>query len=512
VGRELMVRRPPGQPERWFARPWWSVAIGAAWRAGGVIVAMAVAALMFIDGVVVDDGTPNIEPASSCRSAARTAKHTSIRLVIKSRRRLVRDAIGAYLAGQPEFAVVGQTGTIDALAELCRLRRPDVALVDAVELNAQTMENLLRVRAAAPAVELVVAYAEATPRALETAAGAGINALIPCNRGLEAVLRRVREAAHPNGRLPPDGVALTDYDIRVLRLMSSGHSTAEMARLLQVSMHTVDNHKRRLYGKLDVHNSGHAVALAAALGLIEAPGTDDQARVAEPGRRPLAVVHGSTGASQEEVVRTLLAAEIPFVQLRVLAPLDQEHWARWQRGPIVAVLVDPAYDDWLVPAVAAAHTVVVLSADPDLPTCTDILLRGAHALVRGRDVRDDLATVLSVVARGYLAVDARCLDDVTGQMTVRLANATSAVPGLTARERDVLSLVADGHTIRQTALQLGIAAKTVENIQSRLYRKLGARNRTEALTIAHRLGLLDMRPPPTRPPEPPHPPPTGSAR
>jgi two-component system, NarL family, nitrate/nitrite response regulator NarL len=495
-----MVQRPIGQTESWFVCRRWSVAIGGAWRAGRLIIATAVASLMFIDGVLVDDGTPDIEPAPSCGSAASTSKHAAIRLVIKSKRRLVRDAIVAYLAGQAEFAVVGQTGTVDALAELCRLRRPDVALVDAMQLNAQTVENLLRVRAAAPAVELVVAYAEATPRALETAAGAGITALIPCNGGLEAVLRRVREGAHANDRRPPDGVALTDYDIRILRLVSSGYSAAEMAKLLRVSTHTVDNHKRRLYEKLDVHNSSHAVAVAAALGLIEAPGSDGQARVAEPGRRPLAVVQGSTGASLDEVVRTLLDAEIPFVQLRTLAPLDQEHWVRWYRGPIVAVLIDPAYNDWFVPAGVADHTVVVISADPDLATCADLLLRGAHALVRGRDVRDDLAAVLSVVARGYLAVDARCLDDVTGQMTVRLADAGKTVPGLTARERDVLSLVADGHTIRQTAQLLGIAAKTVENIQSRLYRKLGARNRTEALTIALRLGLLDMRPLLTRAP------------
>lgn len=452
-----------------------------------------IATMMFIDGFLVDDGTPAIEPATRSRSEASTAKRAAIRLVIKSRRRLVRDAIGAYLAGQPEFAVVGQTGTIDALAELCRLRRPDVALVDAVELNAPTVESLLRVHAAAPAVELVIAYAEATPRALEVAVGAGITAVIPCSRGLEAVLRRVRESAHPSRRRPPDGMTLTDYDIRVLRLMSCGHSGAEMAKLLQVSTHTVDNHKRRLFGKLDVHNSSHAVSLGAALGLIEAPGPDGHARITEAGRRPLAVVRGSTGASLDAVVQALLKAEIPFVQLRTLTPLDQEHWARWQRGPIVAVLIDPTYDDWLVPAVVGAPSVVVLSADPDLPTCTDILLRGAHALVLGRDVPDDLATVLSVVARGYLAVDARYLDDLTGQITVRLANPPPTVPALTARECDVLSLVADGHTIRQTAQHLGIAAKTVENIQSRLYRKLGARNRTEALTIAHRLGLLDPR-------------------
>ena len=56
---------------------------------------------------------------------------------------------------------------------------------------------------------------------------------------------------------------------------------------------------------------------------------------------------------------------------------------------------------------------------------------------------------------------------------------------------DILASIADGHTVRQTARTLGIATKTVENTQARLFRKLGARNRAGVLTIAYRLGLID---------------------
>jgi DNA-binding CsgD family transcriptional regulator len=68
---------------------------------------------------------------------------------------------------------------------------------------------------------------------------------------------------------------------------------------------------------------------------------------------------------------------------------------------------------------------------------------------------------------------------------------TPAMPKLTPREFDILGSIARGHTIRQTARLLGIAVKTVENTQARLFRKLGARNRMEALTIADGLGLID---------------------
>ncbi len=49
---------------------------------------------------------------------------------------------------------------------------------------------------------------------------------------------------------------------------------------------------------------------------------------------------------------------------------------------------------------------------------------------------------------------------------------------------------AQGHSIRETARALGIAPKTVENIQTRLFRKLGVRNRAGALAVASAFGLL----------------------
>ena len=460
---------------------------------GMAIVAAATGSLLAIDGVIVDDGTPfmpsAIRPGSELSSRIWSGR-TPIRLVIKSRRRLVRDAFHAYLASQPEYTVVGQTGTIEALTEVCRLRRPDVALVDAIELSGPAVDDLLRVHAAVPTVELVVAYAEASPEALRTAARAGITALVPCSRGLDAVMRRVRECAHPSDRRRPDGVALTDSDVTILSLMSSGRGVADMAELLHVSQRTVENHVRRLYPKLGVRNAGHAVARAVSLGLLKARGGDGRVGRDEHGR-PLVVVRGQPGPPVDAVAQALLGAALPSVRIHVLTALDREHWVQWQRGPIVTVLVDPTYDDWLVPDAMGGPTIVVMSQEPGMPTLVDLLLRGAHALLAVQNVADDLAAVLPAVAHGYLAIDATHLDDLAGWMTERLAGGSPPVPTLTVREREILTSVAHGNTIRQTARELGITAKTVENTQARLYRKLGVHNRTEALTIAHRFGLLE---------------------
>jgi len=62
---------------------------------------------------------------------------------------------------------------------------------------------------------------------------------------------------------------------------------------------------------------------------------------------------------------------------------------------------------------------------------------------------------------------------------------------LTARERDVLALVAQGHGNREVARELGIAEETVKGYMSNVLQKLQASDRTHAVVIALRRGMLD---------------------
>ena len=62
---------------------------------------------------------------------------------------------------------------------------------------------------------------------------------------------------------------------------------------------------------------------------------------------------------------------------------------------------------------------------------------------------------------------------------------------LSAREREVLALVADGKTNREVAAALGVGDESVKTLLERIYKKLGARGRLAAVLAAAELGLLD---------------------
>jgi DNA-binding NarL/FixJ family response regulator len=67
---------------------------------------------------------------------------------------------------------------------------------------------------------------------------------------------------------------------------------------------------------------------------------------------------------------------------------------------------------------------------------------------------------------------------------------TRLTPMLTKREREILRLVAEGHSNAQLAQMLWVTEQTVKFHLSNIYRKLNVSNRTEASNWAHRHGLL----------------------
>jgi DNA-binding NarL/FixJ family response regulator len=133
---------------------------------------------------------------------------------------------------------------------------------------------------------------------------------------------------------------------------------------------------------------------------------------------------------------------------------------------------------------------LVRSTEPRRADVLDALLRGATAVVCEDRIASDLVPALTLATDGHLLIGS----GTAAALLDAVSPTSKGLPVLTSRERDILHSIAQGHTVRLTARALGIAEKTVENIQARLFRKLGARNRPTALAIAHALGLLDLNP------------------
>src|ERR1022692_4495104 len=195
------------------------------------------------------------------------AARVTVRVAVQSPRRLLRDPLAACLAGWPDITVVGRVAEPDGIFELCELRRPDVVILDAglrLREFAGRVHALLR---RFPELNVIVMYREASEQDLAAAGRAGVASLLPESHGLAAVLAMVKRSKGRHAR-PADG-GLTDRELEIIVLTGSGHSVPEIAGLLRISPLTVENIKRRVYAKLDVSSSAHAVARAASLGMLD---------------------------------------------------------------------------------------------------------------------------------------------------------------------------------------------------------------------------------------------------
>jgi DNA-binding NarL/FixJ family response regulator len=197
-------------------------------------------------------------------------------------------------------------------------------------------------------------------------------------------------------------------------------------------------------------------------------------------------------------------------------------------------------------AILRAGLRVLLDAQPDMTVVAEAA-DGHEALDRARVNRPDVAVVdltmpgmsllvltmhddpayagltLAAGATGHVVKDAESSELLAAIRAVhhgrtfvhtgsgvdsgtQLESATMVVPPLSRRERQVLELLARGHTNREVAQRLTLSVKTIETYRSRLSEKLNLHSRADLVRLAMDLGLLTMRgdeglPPPPSPPQ-----------
>jgi two-component system, NarL family, nitrate/nitrite response regulator NarL len=417
-----------------------------------------------------------------------------VQVAVQSSSRLFRDTLSSSLSARSDVTVIGTVAEPDRMPALCELRHPDAVIFDAGMRLHETCQPVDRLMQRFPDLNVIVTYRDAAEEDLSAACRAGVSSLVPESHGLEAVLAVLR---HRRGRHAARSSAgeMTDRELEILVLAGSGHSVPEMADLLGISPLTVENAKRRIYAKLDVNSGAHAVSRAASLGILDrhpAP----TARRREPPSEDfpvLTVVSGQAGSALDHVTQILIADKLPFVLVRDRTQVSQTHWARWHRGPIIAALVDPDEAAWGIVEELAIPAILVHSKPLDSSELADALANGATSLVLADHIGDRFLSLLRMAGQGYLVVDSLPMRPLIGAVRARWdqrAPGAGDLPELTARESDILRFGAQGYSIRQTARMLGIAPKTVENIQTRLFRKLGVRNRAGAVAVANAFGLL----------------------
>jgi two-component system nitrate/nitrite response regulator NarL len=136
---------------------------------------------------------------------------------------------------------------------------------------------------------------------------------------------------------------------------------------------------------------------------------------------------------------------------------------------------------------APATRVLVLSASQEPDVVFGAITAGASGYLSKDASRSVICDAVAALGRGESVVDPRLQAGLVGQIRGR---GRQAKPVLTPREHEILVHVAEGLTAAQIGAQLYLSAATIKSHLSGIYQKLGVPDRSSAVAVAIRQGLL----------------------
>jgi DNA-binding NarL/FixJ family response regulator len=135
--------------------------------------------------------------------------------------------------------------------------------------------------------------------------------------------------------------------------------------------------------------------------------------------------------------------------------------------------------------------IVVLTMHDEEALREEALRAGASAfLTKDSSMQEVVATAIATAAGE--ALSAELASSILSELAPTAPVAPTEPSPLTRREEEILQLIADGYSTSEVAARLFISGKTVKNHLASVYDKLDARDRTQAVLSAVRIGIIHL--------------------
>lgn len=206
----------------------------------------------------------------------------TIRIVIADDHSVVRRGLRQLLEDEAGFEIVAEAADVDAARRYVHGHRPDVLVLDLNMPGGSSLEAIPDMRSESPGTQIVVLTMQNEPAYARQALGAGVLGYVLKEAAdaelVEAVKRAAAGDTFLNPRLgakvaaepppgPPDG--LSEREVEVLRMIALGHTNAEIAERLYLSVRTVETHRAHIQQKLRLASRSELVGYALEHKLID---------------------------------------------------------------------------------------------------------------------------------------------------------------------------------------------------------------------------------------------------
>jgi DNA-binding NarL/FixJ family response regulator len=213
-----------------------------------------------------------------------------IRVILADDHVLLRQCLETVLNGSANILVIADVGTADEAVEVAVRpnSNPDVVVLDIDMPGIAPFDAARTILARCPGVKILILSAHTHDRFIEAALSCGAMGYLCKTEPPEKVVRAIRSVASGQSYFSPEvqsrlvvdssGVhleikptirQLTPRELEVLTYISKGLSKKEIAKLMFLSVKTVENHAASVMNRLDIHDRVQLTRLAIREGLIE---------------------------------------------------------------------------------------------------------------------------------------------------------------------------------------------------------------------------------------------------
>jgi len=204
-----------------------------------------------------------------------------VTIVLADDHAVVRSGLKMVLGQEADLEVVAEAGDIDGARRAVRGHHPAVLVLDLNMPGGSGLDAIAKIRAESPETQIVVLTMQQEPAFARQALSSGALGYVLKEAAADDLVVAVRRAANGESYLtprlgariasePPDGPPgdLSERELDVLRLIALGHTNAEIASQLFLSVRTVETHRAHIQAKLRLSTRAELVAYALDNGLI----------------------------------------------------------------------------------------------------------------------------------------------------------------------------------------------------------------------------------------------------
>jgi two-component system response regulator NreC len=207
----------------------------------------------------------------------------TIRVVIADDHAVVRRGLRQVLDSEPDLEVVAEAANLTDARRYVRGHHPGVLVLDLNLPEGLSLGAIPEIRSEFPETQIVVLTMQNEPAYARQALSAGALGYVLKEAAESELVEAVRRAAvgdtYLNPRLgakvaaepppgPPDG--LSEREVEVLEMIALGHTNAEIAAQLYLSVRTVETHRAHIQQKLRLGSRSELVRYALEHDLISA--------------------------------------------------------------------------------------------------------------------------------------------------------------------------------------------------------------------------------------------------